>query len=81
MSRWALVALGLAITGLILVFSLPPDPWPYVGGAMVVIAPLIALVALIREPNRKVAAFALGVALIPLVLVTLVLYLVATRSS
>ena len=80
MERWAFAALALAVTGLILTFSLPPDPLPYVGGAMVALAPVVALVALIRDPNRKAAAFALGVALIPLALLTLVLYVVAARS-
>ena len=81
MRTWAFVAMALAVIGLILTLSLPPDPLPYVGGAMVAIAPVIALVALIRDPSRKTAAFALAVALVPVAVLTLLLYIVATRSS
>ena len=81
MRTWAFVAVALAVLGLILTLSLPPDPWPYVGGAMVAIAPVIALVALIRDPSRKIAAFALAVALVPVAVLTLLLYLLATRSA
>ena len=81
MRTWALVAVALAGIGLILTLLLPPDPWPYVGGAMVAIAPVIALVALIRDPSRKTAALALAVALVPVAVLTLLLYLLATRSA
>ena len=81
MRTWAFFAMASAIIGLILTLSLPPDPWPYVGGAMVAVAPVIALVALIRDPSRKAAAFALAVAMVPVAVLTLLLYLLATRSS
>jgi len=81
METWALAAIALAMVGLVLTLSLPPDPLPYVGGAMVMAAPLCAFVGLVRDPSRKAAAFALGVALIPLALLVLALYVVATRST
>jgi hypothetical protein len=79
MSGAAWLALILGAVGLLLIFSLPPDPWPYLGLVLVVAAPLVALVAIFR--SRRPATFlVLLIALVPGGLTALALYLVATRT-
>jgi hypothetical protein len=81
MTRLTVVAVTLALTGLLLTVALPPDPWPYVGATMVVTASIVALVALLRDPSRKAALVALAVALLPLALLMLAFYVLAARSG
>jgi hypothetical protein len=75
---WAALAVG--VVGLVMVFSLPPDPGPYIGAALMVLAPLLAIAAFVRS-RRTVTAVAMALAVIPLGLLILALYVVATDTS
>jgi hypothetical protein len=73
---WAIGAVGLALA---LVFS-NEDFWVYVGSALVVLGPLIALVAVIRLRTPGAVLVFLG-ALVPQMLLGLVLYQVALQAQ
>ena len=76
----SLGALIWAIAGLILVFSLPPDPIGYIGAALMVLAAFVAIAAVVRSPGPVTIVLGL-VALIPLGLFALTLYLLANSST
>jgi hypothetical protein len=73
------VAVTVALVGLLLIFSLPPDPWPYLGLVLVVLGPLIAVVAAVRS-RRPAMLLLVLVTSIPLGLTALTLYIVANHS-
>lgn len=79
-TAWA-AALALSATGLVLTIALPPDPWPYVGAAMVAAAPVLALAALIRAPRWKAAVVVVALTLVPVAVLVAALYVVASASS
>ncbi len=75
----ALLAILIAAFGLVLVFSGQPDPWPYVGVALIATGPLIAIVVMIRS-FRPASVLAFLLTLIPAGLFAWLLYIVATRA-
>ena len=80
MSRLGWAALTAAALGAALTFSGAADPWPYVGAALTLVAPLFAVVAFTR-PRRPLTAAAVLLSLIPLTLLVLLLYWAATEAS
>jgi hypothetical protein len=64
----------------VVTFSLPPDPWPYVGAALMLLAPLLAIAAFVRS-RRVVTVLVAVLALIPLGLPSVVLYVIAHDTS
>jgi hypothetical protein len=72
----AWVALLVGVIGLGLVFSGPPDPLTYVGIALIALAPLLAMRAFVRY-GGVVTFVVIVLTLIPLVLISVLLYLIA----
>ena len=81
LSRWALAA---GVVGVVLTFSLPPDPLPYLGVALMVLAPVLAVAALVssgRVMVRVTTALIALLCLVPLGLLAWVYYLLAHDAS
>ncbi len=74
---WAAVASG--VLGLVLTFS-GVDPWPYVGAALICLAPILAICAFVRS-RRFTTGLVVVLALVPLGLLILMMYMIATQVS
>lgn len=74
---WAAVASG--VLGLWLTFS-GVDPWPYVGAALIFLAPILAICAFDRS-RRFGTGLVVVLALVPLGLLILWMYLIARALS
>ena len=82
---WWVSASALALIGLVLTFSGGPDPLPYVGGAFILLAPIVALVGLAQSRGgwwtRVIALVIVAACLLPLGFLAWVFYVLANDSS
>ena len=68
------------VLGLVLVFSLPPDPIGYIGAGCMILAVVVAIVAIVRSPTPMTIVVGV-IAIVPLGLLVLALWMLANDPS